>query len=220
MNRDKEKNMEHLSGDNRRSTIINQQSVDWSEIYRRVENVQAAMERGWTPTAEEKKRILKIRAKALAREPKEETDQEYVEVIEFLLAHERYGVESTYVREVYPLKELTPVPCTPPFVLGIMNVRGHIISVIDIKKFFDLPEKGLTDLNKVIVLQSGGMAFGILADAVLGVRNIPASALQPALATLTGIREEYLRGIADEQVVVLDAKKLISDKKIIVHEEV
>lgn len=50
---------------------------------------------------------------------------------------------SEYVREIYPLKEFTPIPCTPPFVLGIINVRGQILSVIDIKKFFDLPEKGL-----------------------------------------------------------------------------
>jgi purine-binding chemotaxis protein CheW len=214
---------EKLVSDKERTT------VDWSEIYRKIENVQAAIERGWTPTAEEKKRILRTRAKALAQEAKEEeTAKDYVEVVEFLLSYERYGVESSYVREVYPLKELTPVPCTPPFVLGIINVRGHILSVINIKKFFDLPEKGLTDLNKVIILQSEGpalsrvkgMAFGILADAVLGVRNIMVSALQPAPTTLTGIREDYLRGITDEQVVVLDAEKLLSDRKIVIHEEV
>jgi purine-binding chemotaxis protein CheW len=70
----------------------------------------------------------------------EKAYDEYIEVVEFLLAHEKYGIESKCVREVYPLKELTPVPCTPSFVRSIINVRGKILSVIDIKKFFELPE--------------------------------------------------------------------------------
>jgi purine-binding chemotaxis protein CheW len=122
------------------------------------------------------------------------------------------------VREIYPLKEFTPIPCTPPFVLGIVNVRGQILSVIDIKKFFDLPEKGLADLNAVIILHSESMEFGILADVIMGVRNIVASELQTSLPTLTGIREEYLKGITKEQTAILDAEKLLSDKSIVVHE--
>jgi purine-binding chemotaxis protein CheW len=195
--------------------------IDWGEIHRRVETARAALARGAAPTPEAKKRILKARAKALAREPaSKEATGEYIEVIEFLLAHERYGLESRFVREVYPLKELTPLPGTPPFVLGLVNVRGQILSVIDLKKFFDLPEKGLTDLNKLIILDSGDMAFGVLADAVLGVRPIPTRELQPSLPTLTGIREEFLKGVTRERVVILDAERLLSSKDIIVHEEV
>jgi purine-binding chemotaxis protein CheW len=196
-------------------------TIDWSEIYRRVENIQAAIERGWTPTVEEKKKILKTRAKSLAQEPEEKgTSEDQIEVVEFLLSYERYGIESSYVCEVYPLKEFTPLPCTPPFVLGIINVRGQNLSIIDIKKFFDLPEKGLTDLNKVIIVHNDKMEFGILADVILGVHNVLLSKLQPSLPTLTGIREEYLKGVTDERVVILDAEKLLSDKKIVVHEEV
>ena len=144
--------------------------------------------------------------------------EEFIQVVEFLLACEKYAVASEYVREIYPLKEFTPIPCTPPFVLGIINVRGQILSVIDIKKFFGLPEKGLTDLNKVIILHSESMEFGILADAIIGVRNIVVSELQTSLPTLTGIREEYLKGVAKERTVILDAEKLLSDKSIVVHE--
>ncbi|MBI2986299.1 MAG: purine-binding chemotaxis protein CheW [Deltaproteobacteria bacterium] len=170
---------------------------------------------------EEEKKILKARAKELAREAREEkTLEQSMEIVEFLLASEKYGVESSYVREIYPLKELTPVPCTPSFVLGIINVRGQILSVIDIKKFFDLPEKGLTDLNKVIILRNDKMEFGILADVVLDVRAILKEEIQPPLPTLTGIREEYLIGITRERVVILDAEKLLVDKKILVHEEI
>lgn len=195
-------------------------ALDWSKIHRRIEAAQTVLDQWLAPSPEEKKKILKERAKALAREPEEKrTAEADLEVVEFLLAYERYGIESSFVREVYPLKELTPLPGTPPFVLGIINVRGRILSVIDIKKFFDLPEKGLTDLNKVIILQSDQMVFGVLADAILGVRNISVSELQSTLPTLTGIREEYLKGVAKERVVILDAGRLLSDRKIIVHGE-
>jgi purine-binding chemotaxis protein CheW len=195
--------------------------LDWSEIHRRIETAQAGRDQGVTRSVEEKNTILQARAKALAREPEEKTAvEEYLEVVEFSLAYETYGIQSSYVREVYPLKELTPLPGTPPFVLGVINVRGRILSVIDIKKFFDLPGKGLTDLNKVIILRSDSMEFGILADTILGVRNMSLSDLQPSLPTLTGIREEYLRGVTRERVVVLDARKLLSDRNMIVHENV
>jgi len=172
-------------------------------------------------TPEEEQGILHARARALAREPDREKAREAsLEIMEFLLGYETYGIEMSWVREALPLKDLTPVPCTPPFVLGLIGVRGQILSVIDIRKFFDLPEKGLTDLNKVIVIRDEGMEFGILADAVLGVRSIPLTGLQPSLPTLTGVREEYLRGVTQERLVVLDGRKLLNDKRLVVHEEI
>ncbi|MDQ3815813.1 MAG: chemotaxis protein CheW [Armatimonadota bacterium] len=170
---------------------------------------------------QEKKEILRARARELARVPEsEEAAEDNLQVVEFLLANERYAVETTHIREVYPLKEITPVPCTPPYVLGIINIRGQILSIIDIKKFFDLPDKGLSDLNKVIIVHADQMEVGILADEVLGLRSIPLHILQPSLPTLTGIRAEYLRGITNERLVVLDAPRILSDPKLVVHEQV
>jgi len=169
----------------------------------------------------EKKKILKTRAKILAREPKlEEAAESYLEVVVFLLAYETYAVETSYVREIFPFKEFTPLPCTPPFVFGIINVRGQIISVINIKKLFDLPDKGLGELNKVIILHKDGMEFGILADRILGTRSISLKDIQSSLPTLKDIRVEYLKGVTGDRVVILDVIKIMSDKKIIVHEEV
>ena len=194
--------------------------IDWEELRRRLEIGRVALETGLATGVEDKRKILRERAQALARPAaKEISAQEQIEVVEFLLAHERYAIESDYVREVYPLKELTPLPCTPPFVLGVINVRGQILSVIDIKKFFDLPEKGLTDLNKVIIVQSGNMQFGILADVILGIRQIAHHDMQPSLPTLTGIRGEYLRGVTKDRLIALDAGKILSDKNIVVYEE-
>ncbi len=196
-------------------------AIDWREVEHRQEAARIAIERIWSPTAEDTQRILHERARELAREPERvESADEWIEVVEFILASERYAVESEHVREVHPLTELTPLPCTPAFVLGIINVRGEILSVIDIKKFFDLPEHGLTDLNKVIVLEYKDMMFGILADVISGVNRIPRANIQPSLPTLTGIREDYLLGVTAERIVVLDAEKLLNDRKLIVLEQV
>ena len=192
----------------------NKKPIDWNEVKQRLETARVAIERIWAPTAEETKRVLEERAKALAREPaRTEVEDEWIEVMEFTLAHERYAIASEHVREVYPLEELTPLPCTPTFVLGIVNLRGEILSIIDIKEFFDLPKKGLTDLNKVIVLESEDMMFGIVADAIGGVRRILRTDIQPPLPTLTGIREDYLQGVTAERIVVLDAGKLLRHQK-------
>jgi purine-binding chemotaxis protein CheW len=169
----------------------------------------------------EKASILQERARMLAKEPKARSERENeIEILEFMLSEECYAIETTYIEEVYPLKELTPLPTTPDFVLGIVNLRGRIVSVIDIKKFFDFPEKGITDLNKVILLHHGGMEFGILADLIIGVKLLPVNELQASLPTLTGIRAEYLKGITRTREIVLDAVKLLTDSTIVVNEEV
>ena len=165
--------------------------------------------------------ILKARARALAKEPEQAVAaRSFIEITEFRLASETYGIESSFVREVYPLKDFTPLPGVPPFVLGIVNVHGQILSVVDLKKFFNLPDKGLGELNKVIILHNGRMEFGILADAVLGTQSVPLDAIQAPPVTVTGIGAEYLRGVTKERVIVLDAEKILDDEKIVVHEEV
>ncbi|MBI4378296.1 MAG: purine-binding chemotaxis protein CheW [Nitrospinae bacterium] len=178
------------------------------------------LEKGYKPTREEIEKVLRERAKILALRPEERSKEDHREVVEFVLSHERYAFISEYVREIYPLKGLTPVPNTPPFVLGIINVRGEILSVIDIRRFFDLPEKGLTDKKKAIILHYHGMEFAVLSDDIVGVRRLSLSELQTSLQTLSGVREKYLLGVTTERLIVLDAVKLLTDKDIIVDENV
>ena len=194
-------------------------TVDWEGIHRQLEAMRTAAEHGWAPGPEEARKILKARAQALARKPQPDAAGESLEILEFRLAYESYAIEACFVREVCPLKDFTPVPCTPPFVLGIVNVRGQILSVIDLKKFFELPEKGLSDLNKVIVAHNRDIEFGILADAVAGVRAIPVADIQAPLPTLTGIRQDYLKGVTRDRLVVLDGAKLLSDSRMKVERE-
>jgi len=167
------------------------------------------------------RQILLARAQALARTPERTAVAgASLEVLEFRLAQERYALEDRWVQEVCPFKELTPLPCTPPFVLGIVNVRGRILPVLDLKKFFDLPEQGLTDLHRLILVRGNDLELGLLADVIVGVRSIPVDSLQPSLPTLTGIRSDYLKGVTAERLVVLDLARILADPKIIVHEEV
>ncbi len=169
---------------------------------------------------ENKRRVLKERAQALARERVAKGSEAAVEIVEFSLASERYGIETGFVREVLVLKELTPVPCTPAFIAGIVNVRGRMVTAVDLRHFFDLPAQGLHDLHKVIVLRAEELELGILADDVICVRSVPVGQLQATLPTLTGIRAEYLKGVTGERLTVLDAGKLLADTKLIVNEEV
>jgi purine-binding chemotaxis protein CheW len=202
------------------STGVNQ-DIDWSEIHKRVETVREALEQSASPSPQEIRTILKARARALAREPAQVASlQKVLNIIKFHLGTETYGIESAFVREVYPLKDYTPLPGVPPFVLGILNVRGQILSIIDLKKCFGMPEKGLGQLNKLIILHSEQMEFGILADEILGTASIVLNSIQAAPPTVSGMGAEYLHGITAEGVIILDAEKILSDEKIVVHQEV
>lgn len=165
--------------------------------------------------------LLKMRAVAMAKEPEQKRKTSTTtEIIEFTLAGESYGIESAFVREVYPLNDFTPLPGVPSFILGIVNVRGQILPVVDLKKFFNLPEKGLGELNKVIILRDEHLEYGILADVVNGTKMIYMEEVLPVPPTVTGIGEEYLKGVTKESLIVLNAEKLLSDKNIVVNEEV
>jgi len=164
--------------------------------------------------------ILRARARALVQRPARPAEGAAFEVLEFELANERYALESRWVREVSVFKDLTPLPCCPRFILGIVNVRGRIHPVLDLKKFFDLPEKGLTDLHRIILVGGNDLELGLLADTIIGVRSVSVADLQPTLPTLTGIRAEYLKGVTGERLVVLDLACILADPRIIVHEEV
>jgi purine-binding chemotaxis protein CheW len=195
-------------------------SVDWNEVHLRLDEATAALSQGATPSEEKRRSILKERARALALETGPAAAvKDFIDVIEFRLASEAYAIEYSFVREVHPLRDFTPLPGTPPFVLGIVNLRGKIISVVDLRVFFNLPARGLGDLNKVIVVRDDGMEFGILADEVTGVRTIPRIGIQPPIPTLPGIGSEYLIGITDEGMPVLDAKTILRDERIIVEQK-
>ena len=168
---------------------------------------------------EEKHAILKTRARLLAKEKeKPDAGRKYLEIIEFRLGSETYGIETKFVREVYPLKDFTPLPGVPLFVLGLVNVRGQILSVVDLKKFFNIQGSGLAELNKIIIIKNELMEFGIMADVVAGTHSVSDDDLEKSLHTVPGIGSEYLKGVTKERLAVLDAEKILNDPKIIINQ--
>lgn len=166
------------------------------------------------------KAILRARAKNLARKKEAELHIDEIEALEFFLSSETYAVETRHVKEVIQLKEVTPLPLTPNFMLGIINLRGSLVSVIDIRKFFDIPSNALSNLNRVILLEDGEIVIGILADSIGGVMNIDKNKITKSLPTLKGIREDFLLGITPERMVIIDTQKLLHDPKLIINDEI
>jgi purine-binding chemotaxis protein CheW len=195
--------------------------IDWQQIHEQLARARVKLEQGFELPADKQRELLKARAREQARRSSSDAPPEpMLEVIEFRLAGSHYAVETRWAREVWPLRELTPVPCTPPFVRGVINVRGRILSVLDLRRFFELPISGLGDLNKAIILRSAALEVGILADQVLGVRQLPLAQLQSAALPLAGVRAEYLRGVTSDAIIVLAADQLLADPRLIVREEV
>jgi purine-binding chemotaxis protein CheW len=165
--------------------------------------------------------LLKSRAVALASDPVQTDDNlPKTEVLEFTLGTENYAVESAFVTDVYPLKDFTSLPGVPAYILGIVNVHGKITPLVDLKKYFNLPRKGLGELNKVIIISNGIMEFGILADEVIGTRIINIGEILPVPPPVAVIGEKYLKGVTKDQLIILSAENILSDEKMVVNEEI
>ena len=138
-------------------------------------------------------------------------------VVEFILSPESYALEEKYVSEVLFLKEITSIPGTPPFVMGVINLRGRIISIVNLKSLFNLKERGLTELNKVMILRSDTMEFGIVTDSISGNKTIALNTLSPPPLTLDSIGADYISGITPDGLILLNAIHLLSSKQIIIN---
>lgn len=185
--------------------------VDWHALRGRLAAARHALEQSGTLPEAAVRDVLKRRAEALARREDPAVLRESIEIVEFAVSGERYAVESAWVREVQPLRDLTPLAAMRPYVRGIVSLRGQVLPVVDLARLFELPERGLDDLSRLVVLQSGEIEFGILAHSIAGIRLLDASRLHDSLPTLVGVRERYLKGITADHLVVLDARRLLAN---------
>ncbi|HQT25735.1 MAG TPA: chemotaxis protein CheW [Burkholderiales bacterium] len=191
--------------------------VDWEAAKRRIKAIDAMLDNDRAPGPMEIARILAKRARRLALEIEHEKDEEKIEVVGFMIGGEHYAVESRHVRGVHLLEQLTGIPCTPDFVTGIVNLRGEILSVVDIRKFFGLPGTGLAEIRMIVLLEKEDMRFCILADAVSGVHAFARKSIKQPPSSLSGA--DHVQGMAPGNVVLLDAVKLLTDRRLIVEEE-
>ncbi len=194
--------------------------VDWQEVKRRLAATEKALARGGEPGDDERRALLRARAQAAAAQRPTAATGDGIDCVEFELAPHRFAIATRFVREVRSLKELTGVPCTPPFVSGMISAHGRILAVIDLKKFLELNESGLSDLDKVIILQQGDVEFGILADRIVGTNRVALSELQSPSPSLTTGRSHCLRGVTPQQVVLIDGQQLLDDPVLVIDEEV
>ncbi|MCF7911214.1 MAG: chemotaxis protein CheW [Candidatus Cloacimonetes bacterium] len=169
----------------------------------------------------ENQKILKQRAESLAAAiPSAEQKGVCIPVLTFFLADEKYGLEAEYVDRVIALKRFTDIPCTPDYILGMINVQGEILAVLDIKKLFRLPDKGITNLNRVIVVGYEGIKFGILCDEVAGREEVPENEMQAKLPNIAGIKSALIRGVTKDRLIIINTLEFFKDKRIIIDEKV
>jgi len=166
--------------------------------------------------SEHEKSVLVRRAKILARSTNVEKRSENIEALCFILSGDRYAIEIKYISETLRLNSFTPLPTAPSFLIGVMNLRGEIISIINLKDFFELSGEKLSDLSRVIVLKLKELIFGVLADKVEEVINIDKNCLTNEISTIKGIREEYLLGVSEDGIIILNGEKILSDNKLII----
>jgi Chemotaxis signal transduction protein len=154
----------------------------------------------------------------------EDIKAEALEIIEFEINNnansEKYAFDIKYINEVFRNKTITPLPCTPSFIIGIMNCRGKILSVIDIRNFlgFTTDSKDLNDVKQIVVVRVNDLEVGIAVDKVLGYYTILLEELQENILTVTNDKREFFKGITKNSTIVLDIKNIMCSKKIIVED--
>jgi purine-binding chemotaxis protein CheW len=171
-----------------------------------------------SPIDESVRKILAERAKKIAVPEADSIEAGIVEVLRFQLAYQEYALEMRYVREVILTGEITPVPGAPPFISGICAARGQIISLVDLRVLLSLPEKGLTDLNRVIVITDGHITFGVLADNITGIGTIPSYLILTPDSAMVLPWRQYLKGYVASSLIVLDAAAILADPALVVED--
>jgi purine-binding chemotaxis protein CheW len=139
-----------------------------------------------------------------------------VQVVCIRLNGEWYAAEISKAIEVIRVNQLTYLPSAPSYIAGIINVRGNILSVTDLKNLFGLSSEPLTDKSRIVVVASGGIETGLLVDEVAHVVDVPMNRIDPPLNTLTPEKAHYLKGqfrLENQLTSVLNIENIITKTK-------
>ena len=147
-----------------------------------------------------------------------DVDTGYTEkqLVVFDLATEAYGVDIGAVREIIRMQNITTVPRTPDFVEGVINLRGKVIPVVDLRKRFGLTVADQNKDSRIVVVDIGGDDIGVVVDAVTEVLRISSESVEPLSSVITTADSEYLLGIAkldDKMVILLELESVLSDEE-------
>jgi purine-binding chemotaxis protein CheW len=135
------------------------------------------------------------------------------QLVVFQLGAELYGVEIARVHEIIRLQSVTRVPRAPVFVEGVINLRGKVIPVVDLRRRFGLPTTEHTRASRIVVVEIGDQVVGIIVDGVSEVLRVNTATVEPPSPVVAGIDSEYLHGIAklsDRLVILLDLDRILA----------
>jgi purine-binding chemotaxis protein CheW len=136
-----------------------------------------------------------------------------IQVVVFCISKEFYGVPIAAVQEIVRVPEVTSVPDAPDFFEGVINLRGKIVPVVDLRKRLRLPSADRTKSSRVLVAENGGRVIGLLVDAVSEVRRLPAEAVEPPPEMISAVGIEYITGVAkagERLIIFLDIARVLS----------
>lgn len=140
-------------------------------------------------------------------------EKEVLQLVTFRLGQEEFSLDILKVQEIIRHMELTRVPRTPDFVEGVINLRGRVIPVLDLRKRFGLPDAEDTSATRIIVVEVSGVTVGLKVDGVSEVLRINADTVEPPPALVTNIESDYIKGVGkldNRLLILLDVSKILS----------
>ncbi len=146
-------------------------------------------------------------------------DAELIQLVTFSIGDEEFGVDILKVQEIIRTMEITKVPKAPPFVEGVINLRGNVIPIIDLRKRFGLDTREHDKHTRIIVIEIHNMIVGFVVDAVSEVLRIPANTVEPPPPVVSGLESEYISGVGkleDRLLILLDLDRLLSGRTAVV----
>jgi len=141
---------------------------------------------------------------------------EVIQLVTFKLKDETYGINVMQVQEVLRVSEIAPVPGAPQYVLGIVNLRGNVVTVIDTRTRFGLPTGELDDASRIVIIESEGQVVGILVDSVAEVVELRHSQIDSAPNIGNEDSSRYIQGVTssdDSLLIVVDLNKLLTEEE-------
>ncbi|MCF7503710.1 MULTISPECIES: chemotaxis protein CheW [Vibrio] len=145
---------------------------------------------------------------------KDQTNDEVLQWVTFQLEEETYGINVMQVREVLRYSEIAPVPGAPDYVLGIINLRGNVVTVIDTRSRFGLMQGEITDNTRIIVIESERQVIGILVDSVAEVVYLRSSEIDTTPSVGTDESAKFIQGVSNREgklLILVDLNKLLSE---------
>jgi purine-binding chemotaxis protein CheW len=142
----------------------------------------------------------------------EVSEGQIVQLVTFNLDDVDYGVDILLVHEILRIPQITRLPNTPKFIKGVINLRGNVIPVVDIRARFGFKTVKLTDLSRIIVIEAESKQIGLLVDNVASVVRLKDTNVDPPSTFIEGISEEFITGVGrlkDKLVIILSLKNVL-----------